>query len=139
MPSPHDVLWRLFDSPVPTYTRSGLFCETAMSPIDINPCSWSCASHVAPLFVVFHTPPCAAPTYQMFVFGSYTAMSAIRPDIEAGPICRKCSESNGVDCEGAPDCARPGSDWTPNASARAAQAASKRDRFMKTLPGKNLR
>ncbi len=38
-PSPHDVLWRLFDSPVPTQTTSGFYCDTVTSPIDISP--WS--------------------------------------------------------------------------------------------------
>ncbi len=36
-PSPHEVLWRLFDSPVPTQTRSGFEGDTATSPIDIRP------------------------------------------------------------------------------------------------------
>jgi hypothetical protein len=57
---------------------------------------------VAPLLVVFHTPPCAAPTYQIDVFFSYTARSATRPDMIAGPIERKCRLSNcvatGIDC-----------------------------------------
>src|SRR6188768_4202331 len=54
-PSPQLVLCRLFDSPVPTHTRSGLFCEMAMSPMDISPRSCICASNVVPLFTVFHT------------------------------------------------------------------------------------
>ena len=29
-----------------------------------------CASNVVPLFTVFHTPPCAVPTYQILVLGS---------------------------------------------------------------------
>jgi hypothetical protein len=36
-PFPHDVLCRLFDSPVPTHNRSGLDCDTVTSPIDIKP------------------------------------------------------------------------------------------------------
>src|SRR5436853_626776 len=61
-PSPQLVLWRLFDSPVPTHSRSGLLCETATSPIDIRLTSWNCASKVVPALVVFQTPPCAVPT-----------------------------------------------------------------------------
>src|SRR5215469_14963612 len=61
-PSPHPVLCRLFDSPLPTHTRSGLLVDTVTSPIDINPASWNCGSNEVPPFVVFHTPPCAAAT-----------------------------------------------------------------------------
>src|SRR5512146_968351 len=95
-PSPHEVLWRLFDSPVPTHTTSGFDCDTATSPIDISPRSSKMGVSTAPLLVVFQTPPCAAPTYQIDVFFSYTAMSAIRPDMMAGPIERKWSLSNCV-------------------------------------------
>src|SRR6185436_20880963 len=34
-PSPNDVVWRLFTSPVPAHTRSGFDGETATQPIDI--------------------------------------------------------------------------------------------------------
>src|SRR5215467_10521629 len=56
-------------------------------------------------------------------------MSAMRPDMDAGPIWRKWSESKGVD-EDDPDCARPMSDWPANASVSAAHAATKRECFM---------
>ena len=56
-----------------------------------------------PLLVVFHTPPCAVPTYQIAGFFSYTATSAIRPDMIAGPIDLKCNFSNG--------CATGLADW----------------------------
>src|SRR5512146_820145 len=69
-PSPHDVLWRLFDSPVPTQTTSGFDCDTVTSPIDMRPWSSKIGVSTAPLLVVFHTPPCAAPTYQIDVFFS---------------------------------------------------------------------
>ena len=36
--------------------------ETATSPTDMSPWSWSWGSNVVPLFVVFHTPPWAVPT-----------------------------------------------------------------------------
>src|SRR4051812_26886227 len=93
-PSPHEIDWRLFDSPVPTHTMSGFDCETVTSPIERSPRSWRIGVNETPLLVVFHTPPCAELTYQMAVFFSYTAMSAMRPDIDAGPIERKCSFSN---------------------------------------------
>ena len=60
-PLPHDVLWRLFDSPVPTQSRSGFDCDTVTSPIDISPWSSKIGVKIAPLLVVFQTPPCAVP------------------------------------------------------------------------------
>ena len=41
---------------------------------------------VVPAFVVFHTPPEPTATYQVFSFSRSMAMSAILPDINAGPI-----------------------------------------------------
>ena len=105
-PSPHDVVWRLFASPVPTHTTSGFCCETATSPIASSPLVCKSGVNVAPLLVVFHTPPCAVPTYQIAVFFSYTARSEMRPDMIAGPIERKWSLSNCC-ATGAPVCANP--------------------------------
>src|SRR5262245_4068637 len=34
-PPPQEELWRLFDSPEPTHTRSGLRCDMVTSPIEI--------------------------------------------------------------------------------------------------------
>src|SRR3954469_2336604 len=64
-PPPHEVLWRLFDSPVPTQITSGFDCDTVTSPIDMRPLSSKIGVISAPLLVVFHTPPWAVPTYQM--------------------------------------------------------------------------
>ncbi len=69
-PSPHDVVWRLFASPVPTQMMSGLDCETVTSPMASRPLSCKSGVKLAPLLVVFHTPPCAVPTYQIAVFFS---------------------------------------------------------------------
>src|SRR5215216_1641302 len=80
-PSPHEVLCRLFDSPVPTHTMSGLDCDTVTSPIDMSPRSSKIGVRSAPLLVVFQTPPCAVPTYQIAGFFSYTARSETRPDM----------------------------------------------------------
>ncbi len=41
-----------------------------------------------PLLVVFQTPPAAVPTYQVDLSVGWTAMSAIRPLVRAGPIDR---------------------------------------------------
>src|ERR1035437_3210334 len=61
-PSPHDVLCRLFDSPVPIHTTFGLDCCTATAPIESRPRSCRSGVNCAPLLVVFQTPPCAVPT-----------------------------------------------------------------------------
>ena len=43
---------------------------------------------VMPAFSVFHTPPDPTATYQVLASSGCTAMSAIRPDIRAGPMLR---------------------------------------------------
>ena len=42
--------------------------------------------HVVPAFSVFHTPPEPTATYQTFSFIGSIAISAILPDMKAGPI-----------------------------------------------------
>ena len=59
-----------------------------MSPIVETPSLSNTGSQVVPLFVVFHTPPDAVPTYTMFGLLSTTAKSSMRPPITAGPISR---------------------------------------------------
>src|SRR6202165_22549 len=87
-PSPQEELCRLFGSPVPTQTTEGSDCAIAMSPIVDTLSLSNIGSHVVPLFVVFHTPPEAVPTYTMFGLLSTTAKSSMRPPIVAGPISR---------------------------------------------------
>jgi len=41
--------------------------------------------------IAFHTPPAADPTYQTVLSVGFTAMSAIRPDVSAGPMERSRS------------------------------------------------
>src|SRR5258708_31595707 len=85
-PSPQEELCRLFGSPVPTHTTDGSDGAIAMSPIVDTLSLSNTGSHVVPLFVVFHTPPEAVPTYTLFGLLSRTAKSSIRPPIVAGPI-----------------------------------------------------
>src|SRR5216683_2957371 len=80
-PSPHDELCRLFGSPVPTHRIDGSEGAIAMSPIVDTLCLSNTGSHVVPLFVVFHSPPDAAPTYTTFGLLSTTAKSSMRPPI----------------------------------------------------------
>src|SRR6266853_240924 len=87
-PSPQEELCRLFGSPVPTHTTEGSDGAIAMSPIVDTLSLSNIGSHVVPLFVVFHTPPDAVPTYTMFGLLSTTAKSSMRPPIVAGPISR---------------------------------------------------
>src|SRR5712671_6854488 len=87
-PSPQEELCRLFGSPVPTHTTDGSDGAIAMSPIVDTLSLSNTGSHVVPLFVVFHTPPEAVPTYTMFGLLSTTAKSSMRPPIVAGPISR---------------------------------------------------
>src|SRR5687768_15368937 len=91
MPSPHDELRRLFDSPVPTHTTSGFDGATATAPIDETRCASNSGVQVTPLFVVFHTPPAAAAMYITLPSRSPAlpveaiATSDTRPLITAGP------------------------------------------------------
>src|SRR5258707_8953528 len=87
-PSPQEELCRLFGSPVPTHTTDGSDGTIAMSPIVETFSLSNIGSQVVPLFVVFHTPPEAVPTYAMFGLLSTTAKSSMRPPIVAGPISR---------------------------------------------------
>src|SRR5438105_15850813 len=87
-PSPQDELCRLFGSPLPTQTIEGSDGAMAISPIVETPSLSKTGSQVVPLFVVFHTPPEAVPTYTMFGLLSTTAKSSMRPPITAGPISR---------------------------------------------------
>src|SRR6267143_2004715 len=87
-PSPHDELWRLFGSPVPTHTTEGSDGAIAISPMVDTASLSNTGVHVVPLLVVFHTPPAATPTKTRFGLLSTTAKSSIRPPITAGPISR---------------------------------------------------
>ena len=57
-----------------------------MQPIEYDFWLSKMDSKVVPELVVFQTPPEPAPTYQTLGLVGSTAMSAIRPDIKAGPI-----------------------------------------------------
>ena len=43
------------------------------------------AFHVVPELTVFQTPPDPTATYHSFSFSGFIAISAIRPDMKAGP------------------------------------------------------
>jgi hypothetical protein len=62
-PLPHDPLWRLLFSPLPTQTVLASLGGMAMSPIDTTSSrSSKCTVQVVPWFTVFHSPPVAVPT-----------------------------------------------------------------------------
>ena len=77
--------------------------------------------------MVFHTPPAAVPTYQMDLSVGWTAMSATRPLVSAGPIDRSLrpettdeslTESVGVCAETAVARTRRASERMPKATVR---------------------
>ena len=49
---------------------------------------------VVPAFTVFHTPPEPTATYQVLGSVGSIAMSAMRPDMSAGPMARSFRPSN---------------------------------------------
>src|SRR5262249_51776066 len=88
-PSPHDELWRLFASPVPTQTRFGSEGAIAMSPIDkAVPSRSNTGVHVTPLLTLLNTPPDPVPTKMIDAFPGSASTSSMRPPKEAGPIWR---------------------------------------------------
>src|SRR6476646_1355719 len=75
---------------------------------------------VVPALVVFHTPPDATATYQMRLSRGWTAMSAMRPDVSAGPIDRSRRPLYG---DGGPESERARVvSLAPDAPARAVSA-----------------
>ena len=59
-----------------------------IAPIENEPSPSNTGVNEVPAFVVFHTPPAAAATYQMDLSVGWTATSATRPEVSAGPIER---------------------------------------------------
>src|SRR5512143_1935941 len=66
-------------------------------------------------------------------FASYTARSAMRPDIDAGPMDRKCRESNGpvpAELASGASPAPPNSDGPPTMANRATSGKKRRSGLM---------
>src|SRR5690349_25132398 len=88
-PAPHDELRMLLASPVPTQTTSGFDGATSTAPTVPARTESKTGVQVTPAFVVFQTPPVAAPAYTMFPVrpprDSTPAMSVMRPLTAAGP------------------------------------------------------
>src|SRR5438067_1965749 len=61
-PLPHEELWRLFDSPVPTQTMEGSDGATATAPMVELVSLSKTGSQVVPPLIVFITPPDAVAT-----------------------------------------------------------------------------
>src|SRR5438874_2546646 len=64
-------------------------------PIEYDASLSNTGVHVVPALMVFHIPPDAAATYQIFLSLGWTARSLMRPDVSAGPIGRRRSPANG--------------------------------------------
>src|ERR1044071_9544117 len=100
-PSPYETArWALF-SPVPTQTTFGCLGSTTIVPMEYVLWRSKTGLHVVPEFVVFQTPPAAAPTYQVFLSPGSTARSVIRPEITPGLIERRRKPSYGDRLAGA--------------------------------------
>src|SRR5512139_2017894 len=83
--------------------------------------------HVVPAFCVFQTPPEPTATYQVLALRGSTAMSAMRPDISAGPMLRSFRPSSVfAESRGAGVAAGAG-DFEGSAPAGAAGSASSRE------------
>src|SRR5512147_821407 len=87
-PQPALELLKIFASPVPTHTTSGLLGSIARSPIEAVGIPSKTGSKVVPSFTDFHTPPVADPT-QIVKFlpcGRTASTSVQRPLILVGPM-----------------------------------------------------
>src|SRR3989442_5671071 len=92
-PSPCDTLPRIGNSPVPTYTMSGLDSETPIAPI-VPPKYLSVAgSHVLPPSVVLNTPPPVVPNQYSFGRAADPATATLRPPRKM-PISRQVSAAH---------------------------------------------
>src|ERR1035437_718623 len=91
MPSPITSASRIAHaSPVPAQTWVGSDCDTASAPIACAVCLSKTGENVLPSSVDFHTPPDAAPTYQMRTSPGTPEIDATRPPND-GPIIWNCS------------------------------------------------
>ena len=76
---------------MPTHTTSGFEGSRVTHPIEYEACSSKIGVHVVPAFSVFQTPPEPTARYQVLVSSGWTAMSAMRPPMRAGPMPRSFS------------------------------------------------
>src|ERR1051325_11129440 len=84
-PSPVAAASRIAQpSPVPAHTGFGSDGAVASDPIACTPCLSNTGRNVLPLSVDFHTPPDAAPRYQVRESPTTPAIAAKRPPL-AGP------------------------------------------------------
>ena len=90
MPSPITSASRIAHaSPVPAQTWFGSDGATASAPIACAGCLSKTGENVLPSSVDFHTPPDAAPTYQMRTSPGTPVIDATRPPND-GPIIWNC-------------------------------------------------
>src|SRR6056297_79635 len=75
-------------SPVPTQTVFGFDGSSVMAPIEYESCPSKIGFQVVPELTVFQTPPEPTATYQTLGLSGCSAISAIRPDMNAGPMVR---------------------------------------------------
>ena len=135
-PMPHDELCMLFASPLPTHTTSPLDGAAATAPTEPTPIESETGAHVMPPLVVFQIPPVATATYidmprrppRSTRGPSITAMSAMRPLIEAGPIERNASGRTRSESASGPWAATGIADSAPIDTIERARAAERANR-----------
>src|ERR1051326_2079437 len=103
------------------------------TPVEKEPSPSKTGEKLSPAFTLFHTPPAAVATYQIRLSVGWTAMSATRPEVSAGPIERNWSPeamaANGLE-------SAAGFGWgAGGAGALAARATARESVRM----GRNLR
>src|ERR1051326_1832343 len=103
------------------------------TPVEKEPSPSKTGEKLSPAFTLFHTPPAAVATYQIRLSVGWTAMSATRPEVSAGPTERNwrpaAMAANGLESEEGLVCA---------ARDRAALAARSTARESVRM-GRNLR
>src|ERR1041385_2003620 len=82
------------------------------TPVEKEPSPSKTGEKLSPAFTLFHTPPAAVATYQIRLSVGWTAMSATRPEVSAGPIERNWSPeamaANGLESAAGLVCAAGG-------------------------------
>src|ERR1051326_966955 len=103
------------------------------TPVEKEPSPSKTGEKLSPAFTLFHTPPAAVATYQIRLSVGWTAMSATRPEVSAGPIERNWSPeamaANGLESAAGLVCA------ARDTAALAARATARESVRM----GRNLR
>src|SRR5688500_7344950 len=100
MPSPHETLFLLLASPVPTQTMFGSRWNSATSPMDADAYLSTTGVHVVPELTDLNTPPDADATYTVANAESTASMSTTLPPMLDGPRFRHRNPDSSMESEG---------------------------------------